>query len=182
MVSKRLCSVLSTWVWQLLSLTIPFAKGSTSVLVSAEWMCQQPWWHPQWSFCYCTSKHMILSSENKGFCNVGAALYFVDLPSILAEPACKKTKLLGGWQFFLIICPLQPWHFLFPKQQEEQHLGKFSSGSSRVQAGEYSIGTFSSARIALVFFNYLPRPTCIFLLTAAFFCFLFTQMSLLYLS
>ena len=99
---KRLCCVPTTWVWQLLSLTTPFGEGSTSVLVSVEWMCQQPWWHPQWSLCCYASEHTMLLSENKCFSNVGARLYFVDLPSIFEEPACEKPNLWGAGSFFLL--------------------------------------------------------------------------------
>ena len=69
---------------------------------------------------------MILSSENKHFCNVGAKLYFVDLPSIFKEPACKKNKSFGGLAiFFWFFTPHSHGTFLCPKQEEEQHLGNF---------------------------------------------------------
>ena len=80
--------------WQLLCLTIPFGEGSVSVQVSAEWMCQQLWWHPQWSFC-CAAEHMILSSENKCFCNVGARCYFLYLPSYLKSLHLKNQIFWG---------------------------------------------------------------------------------------
>ena len=42
---------------------------------------------------------MILSGENKLFCNVFARL-FVDLISIFKEPACKKKQIFGGLAIF----------------------------------------------------------------------------------
>ena len=111
-VQKRLCCVLTTLVWQLLSLTTPFGKGSACVLVLAEWMCQQQWLHPQWLFCFCcVTEHIVLSSENKHFCNVFAWL-ILDLISIFEE-TISKNQIFGGWQYFLIVCPLQPWHFSY---------------------------------------------------------------------
>ena len=74
------------------------------------------------AFCCYTSEHMILSSENKCFCNVSARLYFVGLPPIFEEPACKKKQFFWGLAIFLIICSLQPWHL--------NNSGEFSSGSS----------------------------------------------------
>ena len=62
-------------------------------------MCQWPWRHPQQSFCCCASEHMIFSSENKCFCNIGARLYFVDLSFLFKEPACEN-QIFKGWQFF----------------------------------------------------------------------------------
>ena len=113
--------VLTTWVWQLLSLTIPFHKGSANVWVSAEWMCQQPW-----SFCCCASEHMIFSSENKHFHNLNARLYFVDLPSLNVRAWMqKKNQSFGGWQFFRLFAPYSHGTFLYPKWQEEQPLGNF---------------------------------------------------------
>ena len=106
------------------------------------------------------------------------------MASIFKEPACEKNKSFGGWQFFIMICPLQPWLSLTPIVARRTTSQKFSSGSSLVQGGEQSIGTSSSARIALASFNCLPRPTYIFLftLTAVFFCFFFGKNVLLYLS
>ena len=133
-------------------------------------MCQQPWLHTELSFC-CASEHMILPGENKCFHNVFARL-FVDLISIFKEHACKKPNFWGAGNFFDYL-PLTAMAPFTPKVARRTNSRKFSSGSFQVQGGEQSIGTFCSARIALASFNYLLRPTCIFLFTAAFFCFFF---------
>ena len=64
----------------------------------------------------------------------------------------------------MIICPSQPWYVLTPKAARRTTYRKFSSGRSRGQGGEQSIGTSPSARIALASFNCLPSPICIFYL------------------
>ena len=107
-----------TWVLQLLSQTIPFGKGSASVQVAAEWMCQQPWDHPQQSFCFCASEHMILSSENKFFHNIVTIWYFLDLSSIFKEPACEKWNLSGAGNFFWLFAPYNHGTFIHSKQQK----------------------------------------------------------------
>ena len=141
-------------------------------------MCQQPWWHPQWSFCCCASVHKLWSSENKHGHSIGARLYFVDLPYLKSLHA--KNQIFWGLEFFLIICPLQPWCFLRCKAARRTISGKFLSGSFWVQGGEQSIGTSSCARIVLAAFNCHPRPTCKFLFTDAFFCFLLSHKCLFY--
>ena len=80
----------------------------------------------------CVSEHMILLSENKHFHNIhnipqtalcGIALHI--------QRACmqKKQIFVGGWQFFLIICLLQAWHFLMLKATKRTTSGNLLGSS-----------------------------------------------------
>ena len=124
--------------------------------------------------CFCP--HDIVMKINISIMSVPDCTLWIYPP--YSKSLHVKNQMFWDWQVFLIICPLQPWLFLTPKAARRTTSGKFSSGSSWVQGGEQSIGTSSCAIIALAFFICLPRPTYIFLLTTAFFCFFFTQMFL----
>ena len=92
-----------TWVWQLLSLTIFLVKEVQvfSIQVSAEWMCQWPWRHPQWSFCCCASEHMILSSKKKCSITLVPDCTLLIYPPYSKSLHVKKTN-LWGWQFLIL--------------------------------------------------------------------------------
>ena len=134
-------------------------------------MCQQLWLYPEWLFCCCASVHMIWSNENRCCHNICARLYFVDLSSKFKKPACKKTQIFGGLHFFWLFAPYSHGTSLHPKQQGKQPLGNFPQAVPECREESSQLAQILCKNSFRFLYNCLPRPACIFLFTAAFFCF-----------
>ena len=133
--------------------------------MSAEWRYLWPWHHPQWS-CLCV---LLYTWHGQVRIKIAITLFFFLVIPYSQCLHAKKPNLLEVGTLFL--------EFLTPKAARTTSR-ESSSGGSWLQGGEQSIGTSSSARIALASFNCLPRHTCIVFYTLAltfFSFFLFTN-------